>query len=78
MFHLLRPILFPNLLLFYGLCSSTIPRYFLDFASDDKIIKVTNLNSKKIQRKHNRENTDGCSKSGKNIDKFGKRIGLNK
>ena len=30
--YLLRPILFPNLSLFSGLCSSNIPRYFLDFA----------------------------------------------
>ena len=31
MFYLLRPILFPNLSLFSGLCSSNIPWYFLDF-----------------------------------------------
>ena len=32
MFYLLRKILFPNLSLFSGLCTSNIPRYFLDFA----------------------------------------------
>ena len=33
MFYLLRPILFRNCRYFTGLCSSNIPRYFLDFAS---------------------------------------------
>ena len=35
MFYLLRPILFPNLSLFSGLCSLKIPRYFSDFASNN-------------------------------------------
>ena len=33
MFYLLRPILFRTCRYFTGLCSSNIPRYFLDFAS---------------------------------------------
>ena len=33
MFYLLRPILFRTCRCFTGLCSSNIPRYFLDFAS---------------------------------------------
>ena len=32
MFYLLRPILFRTCRYFTGLCSSNIPRYFLDFA----------------------------------------------
>ena len=32
MFYLLRPILFRTFHYFSGLCSSNIPRYFLDFA----------------------------------------------
>ena len=32
MFYLLRPILFRTCRYFAGLCSSNIPRYFLDFA----------------------------------------------
>ena len=32
MFYLLRPILFRTCRCFTGLCSSNIPRYFLDFA----------------------------------------------
>ena len=34
MFYLLRPILFRTCHYFTGLCSSNIPRYFLDFAFD--------------------------------------------
>ena len=34
MFYLLRPILFRTCRYFTGLCSSNIPRYFLDFALD--------------------------------------------
>ena len=41
MFYLLRPIFFPNLSLFSGLCSPIIPRYFLDFASEYNHLQIT-------------------------------------
>ena len=46
MFYLLRPILFRTCRYFTGLCSSNIPRYFLDFASHNSVqvqVRVTFL-----------------------------------
>ena len=40
MFYLLRPIFFRTCRYFTGLCSSNIPRYFLDFAFD---VYINNL-----------------------------------
>ena len=40
MFYLLRPILFRTCRYFTGLCSSNIPRYFLEFAY--KVLQDTN------------------------------------
>ena len=47
MFYLLRPILFRICRYFTGLCSSNIPRYFLDFAFlDVPYLSITHYNAK--------------------------------
>ena len=54
MIYLLRPILFRTCRYFTGLCSSNIPRYFLDFALsycnavDGKRKNLTIINSTKL------------------------------
>ena len=55
---LLKSIPFPNLSLFYGLCSSNIPRDFLDFSYNlisDFLAKLFRRNSINLTRMRNTE-----------------------